>query len=107
MYSLEFRKKVFEIKEKENLTFEETSKRFHIGTKTLFRWQQRIKPITKRNVSSRKIDMEVLKKDIEKNPDLYQFERAEKFKVAQSTIFYALKRLGITYKKNIFSSKSR
>jgi transposase len=107
MYSLDFRKKVFEIKEKENLTFEETSKRFYVGTKTLFRWQQRIEPITKRNVSSRKIDIEKLKKDVEENPDLYQFERAEKFKVAQSTIFYALKRLGFTYKKNVLSSKSK
>lgn len=62
MYSLDFRKKVFKIKEKENLTFEETSKRFHIDIVTLFRWQQRIEPITKRNVLSRKIDMEKLKK---------------------------------------------
>lgn len=107
MYSLDFRKRIFSIKEKENLTFEEVSERFHIGISTLFRWQQRIEPITKRNVSSRKIDMEKLRKDVEKNPDLYQWERAKKFQVVQSTIFYALQRLGKTYKKNIFSPKSR
>lgn len=106
MYSLDFRKKVFKIKEKENLTFEETSKRFHIGIVTLFRWQQRIEPIIKRNVSSRKIDMEVLKIEIEKNPDLYQWELAEKFNVTAWGIGKALKRLGKTYKKNVFSSKS-
>lgn len=107
MYTLDFRKKVFEVKEKENLTFEEVSKRFHVGIATLFRWQQNIEPITKRNVQSRKIDMKALKKDVEENPDAYQWERAEKFKVAQSAIFYALKRLGYTYKKNVLSSKSR
>lgn len=107
MYSLDFRKKVFEVKEKEDLTFEEVSKRFHIGIATLFRWQKKIEPITKRDVQSRKIDMDKLKRDVEENPDDYQWERAEKFKVAQSAIFYALKRLGYTYKKNVFSSKSR
>lgn len=107
MYSLDFREKVFEVKEKEGLTFEEVSKRFHIGIATLFRWQKKIEPITKRNVSSRKIDMETLKKDVEKNPDDYQWERVKKFKVSQSAIFYALKRLGYTYKKNVLSSKSR
>jgi len=107
MYSLDFRKKVFEIKEKENLTFEDTSAKFHIGINTLFRWQQRIEPITKRNVSSRKINMEKLKKDVEENPDLYQFERAEKFKVTAWGIGKALRKLGFTYKKNLLSSKSR
>jgi len=106
MYSLDFRKKVFEIKEEENLSFEDTSKRFHVGIATLFRWQQRMEPIIKRNVFSRKIDMKALKKDVKENPDLYQWERAKKFKVAQSSIFYAFKRLGFTYKKNVFSSKS-
>lgn len=107
MYSLDFRKKVFEIKEKEKLTFEEVSKRFHVGIATLFRWHKKIEPITKRNVQSRVIDMDKLKKDVEENPDAYQWERAEKFNVAQSAIFYALKRLGYTYKKNVLSSKSR
>jgi len=107
MYSLDFRKKVFEVKEKENLTFEDVSRRFHIGIATLFRWQKRIEPIIEREVSSRKINMNKLKKDVEENPDAYQWERAKKFKVAQSAIFYALKRLGHTYKKNVFSSKSR
>lgn len=107
MYTLDFRKKVFEIKEKENLTFEEVSKRFHIGIATLFRWQKNIEPITKRNVKSRKIDMDKLKKDVKENPDAYQWERAEKFNVTAWGIGKALKRLGYTYKKNVLSSKSR
>jgi len=105
MYSLDFRKKVFAIKKKGSLTFEEVSIRFDIGIATLFRWRQRLEPITKRNVQSRKIDMKQLKKDIEKNPDAYQWERAEKFNVTAWGIGKAIRRLGTTYKKNLLSSK--
>ena len=30
-----------------------------------------------------KIDMEALKEDVKKNPELYQYERAKKIKVSQ------------------------
>lgn len=105
-YTLDFRKKVFAIKEKENLTFEGTSKRFGIGIRTLFRWQKRIESKKNRNKPATKIDMEILKDDIEKIPDAYLFERAERLGVSISGIFYALKRLEISYKKNSVSSKS-
>ena len=104
-YSLDFRKQVFKLKESEGLTFEQTSERFDIPMRTLFRWQNRIAPKTTRNKPSTKIDMEALRKDVEENPDMYQYERAIKFGVGQSTIFYALKRLGISNKKNVISSK--
>jgi len=48
--------------------------------------------------------MEALRKDVEDYPDLYQHERAKKFGVGQSTIFYALKRLNISNKKNAIPS---
>ena len=103
-YSLDFRKQVFKVKQKEKLTFEQTSDRFSIPIRTLFRWQNRIEPKTKRDKPSTKIDMEALAKDVKDNPDLYQYERAKAFGVSQSAIFYALKRLKISYKKNAISS---
>ena len=103
-YSIDFRKQVFKIKSQERLTFEQTGERFGIPRRTLFRWQKRIEPITKRNKPSTKVDMDALRKDVEQNPDHYQYERAKKFGVAQSTIYYALKRLGVTNKKNTVSS---
>jgi transposase len=106
-YSLDFRKQVFKIKDKESLTFQETSDRFGVPIRTLFRWQIKIEPNTKRNKPSSKVDMEVLRKDVEQNPDHYQYERAKKFGVGQSTIFYALQRLAISNKKNAFPSESR
>lgn len=103
-YSLDFRRHVFKVKQKEQLTFQELSDRFSIPIRTLFRWQQRIEPKTKRNKPSTKIDMEALRKDVKDYPDRYQYERAKAFGVSQSAIFYALQRLKISYKKNAISS---
>lgn len=105
-YSLDFRKRVFAIKRKEELTFSEMSKRFDVPQRTLFRWQQRLEPKTTRNKPATKIDMDALKKDVEENPDRFQYERAKDFGVTQGAIWFALKRLKITYKKNAVSSES-
>jgi transposase len=103
-YSLDFRRQVFKVKQKDKLTFQETSNRFEIPIRTLFRWQKRIEPKTNRNKPSTKIDMDALRKDVKDNPELYQYERAKAFGVSQSAIFYALKRLKISYKKNLVPS---
>lgn len=103
-YSIDFRRQVFKIKQQEDLTFQEVSDRFGVPMRTLFRWQNRIEPKTKRNKPSTKIDMEALGKDVEDNPDHFQYERAKKFGVSQSAIYYALRRLKISYKKNAFPS---
>jgi transposase len=99
-YSLDFRKRVFAVKEKEGLTFSETSKRFHVPMNTLFRWQRRIEPKTKRNKPATKIDMKALRRDIRKYPDKFQYERAREFGVTQGAIWFALKRMNISVKKN-------
>ncbi|TGV00154.1 IS630 transposase-related protein [Flavivirga rizhaonensis] len=103
-YSLDFRRRLFKVKAKEQLTFQEVSARFGIPIRTLFRWQNRIEPKTKRNKPATKLDMDALRKDVEDHPDLYQYERAKKFGVGQSTIFYALKRLRISNEKNALPS---
>jgi len=106
-YPLKFRQKVFVVKEKYHLTFEQTSERFDIPIRTLFRWQNKLEPCLTRNKPATKIDMEALKKDVGQHPDDYQWERAKRFNVGQSTIGLALKRLGISNKKNPKASKSR
>ena len=106
-YSIDFRKQLFKIKDNEGLTFKQASERFGVPIRTLFRWKNCIDPKTKRNKPSTKVDIEALRKDVEQNPDHYQYERAKKLGVAQSTIFYALKRLGISNKKNAIPSQSR
>lgn len=84
-YSLDFRKKVFEVKEKLGLTFEETSKRFDVPIRTLFRWQRCLEPCKTRNKPATKIDMEVLAKDVKEHPDHYQWERAKLLESQQRT----------------------
>jgi transposase len=106
-YSLDFRKQVFKVKEKNNFTFEETSKHFGITIRSLFRWKKNLEPKLKRDKPASKVDMKRLENDVKKNPDSYQYERAEKFSVTQSTIYYALKRLGISVIKNVSSPKSK
>lgn len=105
-YSLDFRRHVFKIKDKEGLSFQETGERFGISIRTLFRWNNQMEPKTTREKPATKIDMNVLKKHVEDYPDAYQHERAAVFGVSKSCIYYALQRLAITHKKNTISSQS-
>ena len=106
MYSLQIRKKIIGIKEKEGLSYVKVAKRFGMSPTTVFKWSKTMKPKKGRRKPATKIDMKALKKDVKENPELYQYERAEKFRVSKSSIGYALKRLGVSYKKNIKASKS-
>ena len=106
-YPLQFREKVFATKDKFDLTFEETSQRFDIPIRTLFRWQQKIAPCVTRNKPATKIDMDRLAQHVDKYPDAYLRERGEVFGVTFQVIHCALKRLGISYKKNSTASKSQ
>ncbi len=106
-HSLSFRMKVLSVKEKENLSFKKVAKRFDVGVASVVRWSKNLNPLKNRNKPATKIDMEALKRDIQDNPDSYQYERAQRFGVTQTGIWHALKRLKVTYKKNFLSSESR
>ena len=99
-YPLKFRQKVFSVKEKYDLTFEQTSERFAVPVRTLFRWNKQLEPRTTRNKPASKVPMDLLMKDVNDYPDSYLWERAQRFNVKLETIFYALKRLGVSVKKN-------
>jgi len=100
-YSLDFRQKVFSVKQQHELTFEQTSQRFDIPIRTLFRWQRQLEPCMTRNKPATKIDMIALAKHIQTHPDSYLWERALHFGVTAPAIHLALKRLGVSYKKNL------
>jgi transposase len=106
-YSRDFREKVLLIKEKESLSFSKISKRFDVGVASVVRWAKNIESKTTRNKPPTKIDMDALRRDIETYPDAYQFERAHRLNVSKTGIGYALKRLGVTYKKNPQPSTSK
>ena len=107
MYSVHTRRKILGIKKKEGLTFVEAGERFGMSPNTIFKWTKRIERKRRWEKGAIKIDMEALKEDVKENPDLYQYERAKKFKVSQNFICKGLKRLGVSYKKNIETSESR
>ena len=75
-YETRFRKQVFKIKDKEKLTYQQSSKGFGINIRTLFRWQHKPIYTNRRNKPATKINMEGLKKDIDNRPDDYNYERA-------------------------------
>lgn len=99
-YSRDFRSKVLAVREQENLSMTKIAKRFGIALTSVMRWSKKIESTTRRNKPATKIDMEALKRDVEKYPDAYQYERAERLNVSEGCVFHALKRLGVTYKKN-------
>jgi transposase len=103
MHSLDFRKRVFAMKEKENLTFAQTSKRFGVGMRTLFAWQKRLEPKLTRNKPATKIDMNALQRDVRTHPDRFQWERAQDYNVSAWAIGKALRRLHLSLKKNSVS----
>lgn len=103
-HSIDFRKHVFRVKQDEQLTYEETAKRFKIGKASLVRWNRELEPKKNRNKPAIKIDMAVLKADVMSYPDSFQYERAARLGVSRSGVYWALKRLGISYKKNTESS---
>jgi len=106
-YSEDFRKQVFLIREKEQLTFAETAERFGVAKSSLLRWQSQPQPCKTRNRPAQKIDMSALEKDVEENPDSYHYERAARFNVSEGGIRAALKRLKISHKKKSGASQSR
>lgn len=106
-YSLDFRQKVLKMRAQENLSMAEASKRFGVGVTSIMRWSKKIEAKPVRERPALKVDMEGLKKDVEVYPDAYLIERAKRLNVSRSAIWYALKRLNITYKKNSATSKSR
>lgn len=106
-YSLDFRRKVLLVLERDGLTASEVARRFDIGRTSVFRWLKTLSPLKSRNSPSRKLDMELLKQDVEEHPDSYQYERAERFGVSQRCIWGALRRLGVSYKKNSKTPKVR
>ncbi len=104
-YSSDFRRKVLSVREKEGLTIAQVAERFCVGTASVTRWLKTPEPKTTRNKPATKIDMVALARDVVAYPDAYHYERARRFGVSVQGIHYALRRLGVTYKKNSNASK--
>ncbi|MFZ1493342.1 MAG: IS630 transposase-related protein [Candidatus Competibacter denitrificans] len=103
-YSLDFRRQVLAVRERDQLSIAQVAERFAVGKASVMRWLTRIerKPS---GLRQRKLDMEALKQDLRAYPDAYQYERAARLGVTQNAICYALKhKLRVSYKKNTRAS---
>jgi transposase len=98
-YSLDFRKRVLKIKKEQGLSYAKASEFFGLSKTTLLNWRKKLMPAKVRKKPATKIDMDSLTLDVKNNPDKYQYERAKSLGVSTRTVGYALKRLGVTYKK--------
>ena len=107
MYSLHMRKNIIDIKINEKLSVREAARRFGISPNTVYKWWKKIEPKGWRKQRVSRIDMKKLEEDVINNSDAYQYERDKRLKVSQTTGHFGWKRLGVTYKKNVRTSKSR
>ena len=99
-YPLQFRLRVLEIKKIEGLSYKQTADRFKVGIATLIRWSKEPEPKRGKKRPWLKVDMHRLAQDLRDFPDAFQHERAQRLGVKTRTIGDALKRMGVSRKKN-------
>tara|TARA_R110002020_G_scaffold232883_3_gene444527 strand:- start:13958 stop:14302 length:345 start_codon:yes stop_codon:yes gene_type:complete len=102
-YSIDYRKQVLS-SIKGGMTIREAA--LFYGLSTINSWQQNLVPKTKRNKASTKIPDDALIEDVKRYPDDYNYERARRLNCIKTGIFNALKRLGISQKKELGTPKS-
>merc|ERR1712226_1822616 len=89
-------------------TITEAAHIFRIGRASIYRWLSRPKlEATKVKRRQRKLDWKELEKDVKQNPESKLADRAKKFGVNPTAIFYALKRMKITRKKKQLCYRER
>ena len=104
-YSIDFRKQVLR-SIKDGMTIREAANFYQLSTSSIHSWQQSLVPKTTRNKAPTKIPDDALIEDVKKYPDDYNYERARRLNCSKTGIFNALKRLGISQKKDLRTPKS-
>lgn len=97
-YSKDFKDKVIEIMTRDQLSVRKAAQYFNLSTQTIQLCKKSTvrKPIPGRPA---KITEAQILADIEKYPDDYQYERAERLGVSTHAVFNALHKTGISRKK--------
>jgi transposase len=67
-YSIDLRRKVLYIKERDNLTYEKTATHFGVGVNSVIRWNNKLEPQTTRNKPATKINTDALLEDVKNYP---------------------------------------
>jgi transposase len=104
-YSADFRAQVIKNIKQQDMSIRQACIFYNISKTTLQRWLKNPSIKQTRDKPPSKISNEALLKDVEQHPDDYMYERAQRFNCSKSGIA-ALKRLGISQKKDLRTSKS-
>jgi transposase len=104
-YSLDFRRQVLKSLD-EGITFVQAAEFYNLSPTTIQNWKRRFHSKTTRQTKPYKIPDDVLLNDVKEHPDDYQYERARRLNCSKTGIYHALKRLGISQKKDTGASKS-
>jgi transposase len=105
-YSAALRERAIKFVEIENGSAKEACAVLGIHSSTLTKWLKKyretgeMKALPRGNYRKRKVDIKLLEQNIIDYPDATLVELAKPFGVFPSTIFYHLKKLDITRKKN-------
>jgi transposase len=105
-YSADFRSQVIKSIKQKNMSIRQACTFYKISKTTLQRWLKNSSIKQTRSKLPTKIHDELLLKDIEQHPDDYLYERAHRFNCSKTGMHTALKRLGISQKKDLRTSKS-
>lgn len=104
-YSQDYRQMVLD-KVSSGQTLRSVANKLNISTHTIQRWK--INSARKQcSFKPYKIDNNALRRDVAIYPETYQHERAVRFNCSARAIGKALKRIGITQKKDSQSPQSR
>ena len=106
-YSKKFKKEAVRLHKEGGLQIQEVSKLLSVSTRSISRWVNHGIENKERVVVPLKIPNDKLLEDVELYPDAYLHERAARLNCSKSGVGDALKRLGITRKKNTSSPKKR
>ena len=104
-YSLDYRKQVLKSLD-EGMTFAGAAEFYNLSPTTIQNWKRRVQSKATRQTKPYKIPDDVLLNDVKEHPDDYQYERARRLNCSKTGIYHALKRLGISQKKDLRTSKS-
>jgi transposase len=109
-YSVDFRKAAIEYWQAGH-TAKELYEAFKIYPSRIYEWLRHKEKTGSLKASyparrTRKIDLDKLKQAVERKHDAYLYELAKQFNCTEQAIFYALKKINVTLKKNSLPMQS-
>lgn len=88
----------------------EAARRFQVGRASVYRWIEKPDGLGYQRPGPkgpRRLDWAALRTQVEQHPDATQQERARHFGVSRHCIWYGLRRLEVSWKKNVGVQRAR